>query len=491
MVRGVYFIGISMHGLIFGIDVRTDAVSAVLIKTGFKGSSIEAHQHIPISDSNDIGAAIDRSLAAITERIDIAGSLCVASFPSDKISFRNLTVPFKDQKKIRQVLPFELEATLPFSVSDIVIDFHAVTVSDHSDIIAAAIEKSRLESYLERLASFDIVPEIVTASGYASALCLINLSDVPENALILDAGLNTGSLVAIVSGNLHLVRSFPIASSGPFRAESLCTNIERTLSTFDALLDLDFKPDLLFVTGYGPSDIETVQEMERILGLPVKRSDLIRDTDVVLTNHPGRSWDPGRMNDAFALCLMELNGIRGLNFRRGSFAARQVWVKHKKEIIRTGILAGLVIALALVNIFIDSYLLEKKVTRIDNQINHIFRTAFPDVKKIVDPVQQARVKIEAQKKVIRLSGESGEKILVIDILDAVSRQIPEKKDVSLSKLVVGGGNVLITGDTDTFNTVNDIKTGLEKVQFFKEIIITSTSKNKSGNRINFNMKLEL
>ncbi|MBW2192481.1 MAG: pilus assembly protein PilM, partial [Deltaproteobacteria bacterium] len=158
-----------MPRTIFGLDIRSDAVSAVLLKTGFRGSWIEAHQHVPVPDPEDIGTAIDRSIETIMEKIDIAGSVCIASFPSEQISYRNLRVPFKSQKKIRQILPFELETTLPFPVSDIVIDFHAVTVSEPSDIIAAAVEKSRLESYLDRLASFNIEPEIVTAGGYAAA----------------------------------------------------------------------------------------------------------------------------------------------------------------------------------------------------------------------------------------------------------------------------------------------------------------------------------
>ncbi|MFC1829808.1 type II secretion system protein GspL [Thermodesulfobacteriota bacterium] len=476
---------------IFGLDIRNDAVSAVLIKTGFKGSWIEAYQHVPIPGPDDISTAIDRALGTITKNIDTTGSVCIASFPSAQISYRNMTVPFKDQKKIRQILPFELEATLPFAVSDIVIDFHTVTASEHSDIIAAAVEKSRLESYLGRLASFNVEPKIVTAGGYAIALCLLKLSDVPDNVLVLDTGLHSVALFAAVSGGLHLVRSFPLSSSGSSRNESICTDIERTVSTLGALLDLDYRPELLMITGDGADDTGMAQDMERILEIPVKKVDLIRDTDVSLTNHPGRSWDPGRMNNALALSFLELRGIRGLNFRRGPFAARQRWVKHKKGIVGAGIFSGLVIVLLLINVFIDAYILEKSVTRIDNQITHIFKTAFPDVKRIVDPVQQMRVKIADQKKIALSSGKSDNRVRVIDILEAVSRNVPQKADVNLSKLVVGGGNVLITGDTDTFNTVNDIKNRLEKVPFFKKIIITSTNKNKSGKRINFKLKAAL
>ena len=90
-----------------------------------------------------------------------------------------------------------------------------------------------------------------------------------------------------------------------------------------------------------------------------------------------------------------------------------------------------------------------------------------------------------------LPGELGENRLVIDMLRAISKQIPKKTDVNLSRLVIGEENILISGDTNTFNAVDDIKSRLEMVDFFKTITITSTNKDKSGNRIRFKMKLAL
>ena len=143
-----------MSRKILGLDIQNDAVSAALVRSSIKGNRVEAYQRVPISGQDDIEDAFIQSLETITQRIDVAGSVCVAAVPTDQISFRNVRVPFKDQKKIRQILPFELEPTLPFPVDDIIIDFHPVNMSDHSDIIAATMDKSRLQFYLESLASF-------------------------------------------------------------------------------------------------------------------------------------------------------------------------------------------------------------------------------------------------------------------------------------------------------------------------------------------------
>jgi len=108
---------------ILGLDIRHDAVSAVLVKNSIKENVIESYESVPIPDQQDFESGMAASLETIVEKINIAGSICIASFPADQISYRNIQVPFKGLKKISKILPFELEPTIPFPVDDLVIDF--------------------------------------------------------------------------------------------------------------------------------------------------------------------------------------------------------------------------------------------------------------------------------------------------------------------------------------------------------------------------------
>ena len=111
-----------MRRKILGLDIRHDAVSAVLLKSGIKGTDIEAHVHIPISNQVYMETVLAASLETIVKKIDISGSVCVASFPANEISYRNIQVPFKGRKKIKKILAYELEPTLPVPIDDLVID---------------------------------------------------------------------------------------------------------------------------------------------------------------------------------------------------------------------------------------------------------------------------------------------------------------------------------------------------------------------------------
>ena len=479
---------------ILGLDIRHDAVSAVLVKNSIKENVIESYESVPIPDQQDFESGMAASLETIVEKMNISGSICIASFPADQISYRNIQVPFKGLKKISKILPFELEPTIPFPVDDLIIDFYTLPLSDHNDhtdLIAAAVEKSKLQLYLGILASFDIEPEIVTVGGYSTALCLNSLVDTHENWLFVDIDKSKGTVFGVLSGKICLIRSFPIPSETPsFNTEMLCTNIKRTLSAFEEIVGLDFHPDGVFITGCGLDDSDIEQDMERFLELSVKRTDLVSHIEIEKQHHPAKTWNPYQMDNALSLALMEIEGVDGFNFRKGPFAAKKIWVEHKTGLIKAGVLAAMVLALAFFNVILDSYLLKKKLTGLDNQITQIFTSTFPDVKS-VDPYQQMRIEIEAANKNALLSGKIDKNIRTIDILNNISKLIPKETDVKLTRLVIGEESVQISGNTDTFNSVDDIKSRLEQVNFFQKITISSANINKSDKRVQFKLQVHL
>ncbi|MBW2575495.1 MAG: hypothetical protein JRC88_08410 [Deltaproteobacteria bacterium] len=473
-----------MSRKILGLDIRHDAISAVLLKSGIKGTDIEAHVHVPISNQVYMETVLAASLETIVEKIDISGSVCVASFPADEISYRNIQVPFKGRKKIKKILPYELEPTLPFPIDDLIIDFYIIELPDianRHNIIAAAT-----------LAAFNIEPEIVTVGGYPAALCAAGLVNINENWLFIDIDNNKSTLFAILSRSVCLIRSFPLRSDdSSSKMESLCTNIQRTLSPLEEIIGLDFKPEGAFITGCGLDDFDFDQDMEQSLGFPVKRADLVRDTDIIKEHADSQLWNSHQMDNSFSLALMEIEGTNGLNFRKGPFAAKKIWEEHKKVLIKTGIIAGIVLGLAFFNVVLDSYFMGKNLTRLNNQITGVFTSTFPDVKKIVDPLQQMRIKIQEARKNALLPGVTDKNIRAIDILNNISKLISKNIDVVFTRLVIGAESTVISGDTDTFNSVDSIKNSLEKSDLFQKIIISSANINKSDNRVRFKLKINL
>ena len=489
-------LGYIMSRNILGLDIRNDAVSAVLIRSSIKTSRIEAHEYIPVSDQKDIAGCLDSLLNSLVKQTDISGSICIASFPANQISYRNIKVPFKEQKKIKQILPYELEPTLPFLVDDLIIDYNSIKLqgksgpADHTDVVAAAIEKSEFKSYLNILASFNIKPKIVTVGGYPTALCLSSDTTVPGNRLFVDIGNRNSSVFILVAGQIYLMRSFPTRAARSSIAESLCSEIKRTLYACGEIFGFDLQPDEIFITGGSPDTINCKQDIERTLGISVKGTDLLDYTGFTRKDS-ALSWKPEQMDNALALALTEIEGLKVLNFLKGPFAAKNYWLEHKKSLIKTGILVGLVLALIFINIGLETHLMEKRLASLNNQITGIFKTTFPDVKNIVDPVQQMRVKLKEAQKFSMFSGKTGKHTRTIDVLKDISQFTPEDIDVNLTNLVVDMESVSIAGDTNRFNSVDDIKRGLEQSNLFNKVTISSANMDKSDNRVRFKLKAQL
>ena len=104
-----------MSRKVLGIDIRKHSIIAVLVKSGGQENSIEACVEIPVpAETDEAENGIDAAFESLAQTIDIGDCDCIASFPSAWFSYRNIRVPFSNPKKIRMVLPFELEPTLPF-----------------------------------------------------------------------------------------------------------------------------------------------------------------------------------------------------------------------------------------------------------------------------------------------------------------------------------------------------------------------------------------
>ena len=154
-------------------------------------------------------------------------------------------------------------------------------------------------------------------------------------------------------------------------------------------------------------------------------------------------------------------------------------------------MAAAVLALMFFNILMETYTVNKQVRRINSQMTQIFKATFPEIKTIRYPYQEMQAKMLETKKNAVFQAETGPHIRSIDILNSISEKIPESITVNLTRLVIQPENVLISGTTDTFNSVDDIKSRLEQIQHFEKVTISSANMDRSGNEVRFMLKVEL
>ena len=160
-----------MSRKVLGLDIRADSLSAVLVKGSLRESRIAAALTVPIDATGEDAGGLLAALEAVAAAMDLQNADCVVSVPAALFSCRNVFVPFGNSKKIRMVLPYELEPHLPYPADEMLVDFTILDGSEdrgETEVLTVAVERQRLAPILAALAAVKIEPERVTLSGFAA-----------------------------------------------------------------------------------------------------------------------------------------------------------------------------------------------------------------------------------------------------------------------------------------------------------------------------------
>ena len=483
-----------MSRKVLALDIQSNRVCAVLVKSSLRDSRIAAFRAVAIlPESEDGGGGLRAALETITATMDLDGTDCVVSLPAVFFSCRNLQVPFSNPKKIRMVLPFEIEPSLPFPAEQLAIDFSVVGAGatlDQTEVLAAAIDKARLASVLDALAAVGIDPERVTLSGFSAALWIGRISESDGTTLCLDIGDTFGSLQVVDGSRVRLIRSFPLPAVTTGRARALQHHIRTTLSALTEFGGSPDAPNEVVLTGNGVEGLD-LEQLAADLPIALRTPNLKEELGAPGVDDGAPGWTPARMDGALALALAEIEGLESLNFHRGQFPGKKILSRYRENLIRTGALAAAVLVLMFASVLVDTFVQQRRLEELDHQVEALFKDAFPDTKKVADPYQQMKINLQELKKSASLPGESLPTARSIDLLKSVSDSIPDDISVVFDRLVISPDTILISGTTAGFNTVDEIKGHLERIPAFKKVTISSANTDRSGKEVNFQLKLDL
>jgi general secretion pathway protein L len=501
-----------MSRKILSLDIQSDSIAAVLLRTTLKSRHIEAYAYVPLTDQDKLEDGLASVLDILSETSDLAGASCIAAYPADAVSYRNIRVPFKEPKKIRQILPFELESELPLPIDSQLIDFQPVRFPGApsnqaaTDLMVASVETAALESYLDLLAGYKIDPDIISISSLATALWVNNQEKKQEkNWILADIGRNRCTVLVIAQGRVCYVRSFLFNAEDDASEKRLGNDIRRTVCALEEVFHSAYDPDFVLLTGDGTRSLNDTSEkfettLHELLKVPVRRLDMADEADIGVKRLPGRSWFSEQMDNALSLALIETEGIKTVNLRQGALAAKKFWAENKTSLFKTGFFSGLVLILILMNFGVEFYDMQARDKKLDKQIHAIFQETFPDDEAVKagtekagtekDRQRQMWLKVEELKKNSFFPEDAGENIRTIDFFNEISRVISQKTDVKITRLVIGHDGVSLNGNTNDFNAVDDMKNRLEGSKFFKKITISSANTDKSGKRVRFKLKMQ-
>lgn len=486
-----------MSNKILAIDIHEDQITGLVVKTGLKGMRGDGLSSVLLSDAPEVTSRFEWGIRKVIDGLETSGAVCLLSIPSGYVSYRNLKVPFTDRKKIRQVLPFELGPLLPFEIEELFIDFMPVSGDGETGLIAAAVKNETLDMFTSVFEGTELTPRIVTAGGIVQAMCIADKSAKQIDRFVyIDADLTGVTIFVVVSGRIHLIHHVRTLKNidSHARAERVSSHLRRVYALFETLFEFDFIPESVLVSKTSGIDDEFIPLLGQATGLPTRGLNVLNDLLINISfENPKdpKDYAAGQIDGPLCLAAGELLSILPVNFSREHYAVAKYWGENKNQIITTAMLGIFVFILMMFTVVLDAHFLQQRVDVLNTKIVSVFHSTFPDVKRIVDPVQQMQVELKQMKEKAVYSGGTGNNTLNIDILNDISRLIPDNLNVVLTRFVRGDNAVLVAGVTDTFNAVDDIKGRLATSKFLNNITISSANMDKTINRVRFNIKADI
>jgi len=130
---------------------------------------------------------------------------------------------------------------------------------------------------------------------------------------------------------------------------------------------------------------------------------------------------------------------------------------------------------------------EKKVEEINKKMEDIYKTLFPDTKKVINPLIQIKEKLTIGNNSIKVPFLE---ISIIKILEEITFLFPEDVKAEVEEVVISGKNVSLIGTVDNLKNLDKIKENLKNSKIFKNFDIADVSFTKE-NKVHFSLLLRM
>jgi Tfp pilus assembly PilM family ATPase len=470
-----------------GIDIGPTALRGALVRSALRKLELERYVEIPLVEPKGSPGHLPELAQAgrnLLLSLPSAPDVIVAAIPGEECSLRAVELPAAARKRIAEVLPFELEAILPYEPRDAVTDYQPID-SDQTTlrVMAASVLPQHITTALEGLRHAGLEPREL-AAGAAALDGLVNL--IPElrepgPLLLVDLADHRTDLCFLQNGHCVFGRTISLGIEDmPGAAEELKHELQRTLASFRSAGASPLRA--VRVCGSGAMAEDALPWLASAL-------DVVETQLLVLPNpnvmHTQASPVFGK---AAALAARGAMGRRRINLRTGAFAtghARGELVEHLNLIVTCAVI---VVMTAMFSLKARQMLLSDEQQALRTELATVTKEVFD--RTITDPVQA-----EALAKNPR-SNDPLPRFDAYDAMGALSSAVSEDITHEIRRLLIEvadekrEGRMELQGVLDSLGQRDKIVNQLEQHPCFHDIQLgrTSPAGGAEQNRINYQIE---
>jgi len=518
---------------ILGIDIGGSRIKVVQVTRGLRVNQMTGYGSARLpADADPLQVAT--TLVDLISEQNLESDRYLVALPTNETFLRRLSFPFSAERKISQVIGFEMEPGLPLPLDAVQIDFVKTEPRPEGThgVLAAAFPKGVLDPLLSAFQEVGIQPEVVDLDASGLFFIAGQLKQLlPDKFAILDIGHGKTNLLYQNRGKDTYLRSLTSGCGQMSRnvAETLGISVDEAVDkifsmgmdedeTSDAQVfvggavvsqaellareielslmaakvqDREFWPELMLLNGGGSLIKGLPEALEKALGIQVRC--LIDMENLGLLDQFGDHMaDVPVFSVAAGLAFKGTSRRMGFNFQAEEIRGQSPLVKWRHQ-VSYGLVACALVAFAwLGSTGIDIYTKKQRLDRINQSVDEVFQRTVPQFKGSVRPEQYASIvknKIDELNQSVALFGAEARQHSSAELLRIISQAIPKDLDVTVSLLTVDNERVRLSGRADGFNTVDGVKNRLVALEDFEEVTITGAKAATDGKGVQFGLEL--
>jgi type IV pilus assembly protein PilM len=518
---------------VVGVDLGSTALKVVELRGRWKGFEVVKAAERRLPTDNGVPCPPEQVAQALTELLSahaIKPTHVVSAIPAHATFVRNLMLPFRDPRKIREVLKFELEPHIPYPVEDVVVDFAKIRDTDTGgcEVLAAAVPTTTMVDHLRMFELAGLMPEVVDWEIFGELNAYLAWRPLPDSGpvALVNLGASKTTVKIINDGSIRFTRS--IVRGGNALTESIRQRLSLTTAQAEALKLSDRDRDRagiaesieaflgvlakeidhtlmayntrvgeqpvqeIVLLGGGAGLPEALPFFENHYGLPTTLFDvnqrLFPPSPMTLQPQAGLV-----MPVSFGLAMRQMSRrALGMDFRREEFALRKSYDEVRGQLLSIAGMVALLVGLSLFDLYYHLHTKEIQYDALQRQVESMFRETFPDVRRVSNETGQARERLrEIQTNLKGVGTLSGPQGSALEMLRELAVRTPQGLQVKITDLTISTEGISISGETQSFDGVDGLKKAYASSPYFDEITVSQARAGASGKGVEFKLALTL
>ncbi|MFI5301231.1 MAG: type IV pilus biogenesis protein PilM [Polyangiales bacterium] len=473
-----------------GIDVGSTAVKVAVVRSTYRKTALAALVAADVAESGGVAEAIRLAVSAALGGKVSANDGVSTAIEGSRAALRTLTLPSSAHKQLSDVLAFELEAQVPFEITESVFDFRVLqSRGEKSDAIPLLAVVARLDDVR---ACIDVIksaigqePERIGVGAFplANLVPLTAVLSEQGPVVMLDLGTKSSDVLVLRAGEAVFGRTLSFGTQGlPATAPRLAREIRTTIAAYRAIGG--DPPTRVYLCGGGAFVSSGESYLAGELELPV---EVLPTPQIDMTAiDPERARELPRYAKAIGLAL-DLGGRPlGLNLRKGPLAYERgfAWMREKLPLL-AGLGAVILVSFAF-TAWAKMYALSKERATVELALATVSKDVLGE-----ETMSASRVQELLSAQVGTIDEDPMPHGDAFDVMVKLSEDIPQSMKHDIEELDVQKSHVILHGIVGTIPDAQSIMASLKGEYCFQDVKITRTNQVVGGERQKYVMEFDL